>query len=64
MDWIKSSQSASNGACVEVARDGEWTLVRDSKFPAGAWLRFTRAEWQAFVTGVHAGEFNQIGEPV
>lgn len=58
MNWIKSSFSAANGNCVQVAHDGEWTLVRDSKFPAGTQLRFTAAEWKAFVAGVHNGEFD------
>jgi Domain of unknown function (DUF397) len=25
-------------------------------------LRFTRAEWQAFVAGIKAGEFDNLGQ--
>jgi hypothetical protein len=32
-------------------------LVRDSKNPDAAALSFTREEWDAFVQGVSAGEF-------
>jgi hypothetical protein len=32
--------------------------VRDSKNPTGPLLRFTADEWQAFLDGVQAGEFD------
>lgn len=56
--WFKSSLSFSNGACVETAQlqDGSW-MVRHSKDPAGAVLRFTKQEWEAFTGGVLLGEF-------
>jgi hypothetical protein len=40
-----------------VSRDGDHYLIRDSKNPDAAPLRFTNAEWDAFVAGVEAGEF-------
>jgi predicted secreted Zn-dependent protease len=55
--WRKSTTSMS-GDCVEVARDGDMTLVRDSKDPRGPVLAFTAAEWAAFLAGVKAGEFD------
>jgi len=58
--WIKSSLSFSNGNCVEVAGDGATVLVRDSKNPGGPRLRFTRAEWQAFLAGARGGEFDHL----
>jgi hypothetical protein len=39
-------------------------LVRDSKDTTGAVLRFTAAEWEAFVDGVRKGEFDDLGEGV
>jgi hypothetical protein len=56
--WRKSSLSGSQGDCVEVAAlaDGG-AAVRDSKDPEGAVLRFTAAEWAAFLGGAKAGEF-------
>jgi hypothetical protein len=60
--WVKSSLSYSNGACVEVADlpDGR-VGVRHSKDPSGSLLRFTPAEWHAFLTGARCGEFDSFG---
>jgi hypothetical protein len=60
--WVKSSLSFSNGACVEVAdlSDGK-VGVRHSKDPSGPVLRFTPAEWQAFLGGSRLGEFDSFG---
>jgi hypothetical protein len=58
--WKKSSLSAYNGNCVEVAGlTNDWIRVRDSKHPRGAVLNFTPAEWDAFVGGVRNGEFDR-----
>lgn len=57
--WRKSSHSGGTGGnCVEVAvlPDGGRAL-RDSNDPAGPVLRFTSAEWSAFVAGARDGEF-------
>ena len=55
-EWQKSSFCA-DGYCVEVAKvDGE-IAMRDGKKPEQPWLFFTMPEWDAFITGVSAGEF-------
>jgi predicted secreted Zn-dependent protease len=54
--WRRSRQ-CSAGSCVEVAATGEAILVRDSKNLDVPPLAFTRAEWEAFVAGVKAGDF-------
>jgi hypothetical protein len=60
--WVKSSFSFANGNCVEVADlPGGHIGVRDSKHPQGQVLRFTPAEWQAFLGGVRLGEFDKFG---
>jgi hypothetical protein len=55
--WVKSS-SSSSGNCVEAAQVPDGVLVRDSKDPNGPILRFTEAEWQAFVDGAKDYEFD------
>lgn len=71
-EWRKSTFTGSNGGnCVEVAElkdvtDGpghkagqaDLVAVRDSKDPEGPKLFFTPAEWDAFVNGVKANEFD------
>lgn len=68
LDWAKSSLSYANGSCVEVSGlSGDFIYVRDSKNKnargdaGGAVLRFTPAEWDAFVGGVRNGEFDRPG---
>ena len=55
--WMKSSFSASNGACVEV-RPGDIVDVRHSKFPNAGQVSFTLTEWRAFIKGAKAGQFD------
>lgn len=55
--WRKSSASAGEGNCVEIADLPNGAIaVRDSKNPAREPLRFDAAEWAAFREGVIAGE--------
>jgi hypothetical protein len=55
-EWRRSSRSYGGGACIEAAaRYGMRIDVRDSKNPQGGVLRFTAAQWNAFVTGVRSG---------
>lgn len=58
--WFKSSRSAGNGACVEVALVVSGAIaMRDSKDPHGPILRFPAASWQSFVADVRTGEFDR-----
>ncbi len=44
--------------CVQVARRDDIVGVRDSKDTEKTTLCFSREEWQAFIKGVKAGEFD------
>jgi hypothetical protein len=55
MKWIKSSYSAQEGDCVEIATLPNGVAVRDSKNPNGPVLRFTADEWRAFLARVRQG---------
>lgn len=52
-DWIKSSYSGGNGACVEVTSPTRAAVgVRDSKVPGGPRLSFRPEAWTDFVAAV------------
>jgi Domain of unknown function (DUF397) len=59
--WRKSRHSAAQGNCVEVAPlpDGGVAL-RNSRFPQGPALIYTRAEIAAFLAGAKDGEFDDL----
>jgi hypothetical protein len=59
--WRKSARSGQYGNCVEVAvLDGGDVAVRNSRFPDGPALVYTRAEMAAFVAGARDGEFDDL----
>jgi uncharacterized protein DUF397 len=59
--WRTSSFSGNNGTCVEVAAlpDGR-IAVRNSNQPEQGVVLFTRAEMEAWIHGVKAGEFDDL----
>jgi hypothetical protein len=60
-NWHKASSSGgANGGCVEVATIPGYYGVRDTKLGGSSpVLAFTPIEWQAFLAGVRAGEFDE-----
>ncbi|CBG71075.1 MULTISPECIES: DUF397 domain-containing protein [Streptomyces] len=59
--WQKSRHSNSQGNCVEFARlPGGEVAVRNSRFPDGPALVYTRAEIEAMLLGVKDGEFDHL----
>ncbi|WP_243794202.1 DUF397 domain-containing protein [Saccharopolyspora gloriosae] len=56
-DWKKSSRSAQASNCVETAKRGGFPAIRDSKDPAGPWLRLSDEVFGRFVQGVKLGEY-------
>lgn len=59
--WRKSTFSDSGGNCVETAvlSDGR-IAMRNSKDPEAGVVFFTRAEIDAWLKGVKAGEFDDL----
>lgn len=59
--WRKSVHSNSTGNCVELAElpDGS-VAVRNSRYPDGPALIYTREEIRALVLGVKDGEFDGL----
>lgn len=59
--WRKSTYSGNQGGCVEVADlDDGRVAVRDTKQRGqGPILIFTSHEWNMFILGAKAGEFDR-----
>lgn len=55
LTFKKSSRSAADCACVEVARSPLLVAVRDSKTASGPVLRFAPRSWSAFIADVRSG---------
>lgn len=59
--WQKSRRSNPSGNCVEMAElpTGE-IAVRNSRYPRGPVLVYTREEIEAFVGGAKDGDFDHL----
>jgi hypothetical protein len=57
--WIKATHSVATGACVELAEDGPYVALRNSRDPDVV-LHFTPEEISAFVEGAARGEFDRL----
>ena len=57
--WQKSRRSNSQGACVELGGLADGGIaVRNSRYPDGPALLYTRAEIRALIEGVKEGDFD------
>ncbi|RAY16645.1 DUF397 domain-containing protein [Actinomadura craniellae] len=61
LTWQKSRRSNPSGNCVEMAElpTGE-IAVRNSRYPHGPVIIYTRAEIEAFVGGAKDGDFDHL----
>ena len=58
--WIKASASNSDYSCVEQRVHDGVVEVRDTKDRSGPVLRFTAAEYAAWLDGARRGEFDHL----
>ncbi|CAM5505285.1 hypothetical protein GCM10010329_63610 [Streptomyces spiroverticillatus] len=58
--WLKSSYSAADNECVEVALGGDAAGVRDSKWGKGPELALSTAAFSDFLAGIKAGSLGGV----
>jgi hypothetical protein len=59
--WRKSHYSNPSGNCVELGQLAEGGVaIRNSRYPNGPALIYTRAEITAFVLGAKNGDFDDL----
>jgi hypothetical protein len=59
--WVKATRSSGSANCVEQRRNGDVVEVRDTKDAGtGPTLRFTPAEFAAWLDGAKSGEFDHL----
>ncbi|MFB7950284.1 DUF397 domain-containing protein [Kitasatospora phosalacinea] len=59
--WQKALRSVGSGSCVELRPlDNDMVAMRNSRFPDGPALVFTRPEIDALLDGAKKGEFDHL----
>ena len=59
--WVKAERSNNQEGCVEQRRHGDRIEIRDTKDKGtGPVLRFTEAEFAAWIDGAKKGEFDHL----
>ena len=54
------SRTCESGACVGVARRGEYIMIGNTNNPEAAVNEFSIDEWRQFLAGVKLGDFDGI----
>ncbi len=59
LDW-RVSRTCDTGACIKVARSGEFVIIGNTNNPEGPFSKFTADEWRQFLAGAKLGDFDGI----
>jgi predicted secreted Zn-dependent protease len=59
LEW-RVSRTCDTGACIKVARKGEFVVIGSTANPAESAGEFTADEWRHFVAGIKLGDFDGI----
>ncbi|MGH3832101.1 MAG: DUF397 domain-containing protein [Pseudonocardiaceae bacterium] len=58
--WRKSSRSATQGQCVEIAQTPTASGIRDSKNPTGIYLTVTPPQWAGTLAMIKSGNLTPL----
>jgi predicted secreted Zn-dependent protease len=59
LQW-RVSRTCESGACVGVARRGEYVFISNTSDPVSPISKFTTDEWRHFLAGVKLGDFDGV----
>jgi predicted secreted Zn-dependent protease len=59
LEW-RVSRTCEGGACIKVARKGDFVAIGSTSDPARPVSEFTADEWRHFLAGVKLGDFDGI----
>lgn len=59
LEW-RISSTCDTGACIKVARNGEFVVIGSTANPSGPAGEFTADEWRHFLAGAKLGDFDEI----
>ncbi len=59
LDW-RVSRTCDTGACIKVARRGDFVIIGNTNKPEGPFSEFTVDEWLQFLAGAKLGDFDGI----
>lgn len=54
------SRTCDGGACVKVARQGDYVVLGNTSQPGGPTYTYTWTEWAEFLAGVKLGDFDNL----
>jgi hypothetical protein len=56
----RTSRTCDGGACIGVARQGDFIVIGSTANPDIPVSRFTATEWAAFLAGAKLGDFDDL----
>lgn len=59
LEWVQAKGACEATACVEVATEYGYVLIRSTLVPREI-IRFTAEEWLHFSLGMRCGDFDQV----
>jgi hypothetical protein len=59
LSW-RIARACDSGACVGVVSQGEFVLIANTNDPETSVSRFTKQEWDIFLTGAKLGDFDDL----